>query len=328
MTSDLSSTIWPAVSIVIPVRNEVASIGAAIESCLDQEYPGAVEVVVADGMSDDGTRAVVMEMSRPNVTLVDNPKGLTPSGLNVAIAASSGRVVVRCDAHSRLPPGYLRRAVEIMTETGADNVGGVQKAVGQNLFGRVVALAMSSRIGVGDAKFHYGGPAGETDTVYLGVFRRDTLDEVGLFDESLVRNQDYELNHRIRAAGGKVYFHPDLSVDYAPRDSLKGLWRQYYQYGYWKYRVVRRHPDSLRLRQVAPPLLVIGLIGSGVLAVFGRTLLASLVPAAWLVALVSASVVVGIKRREWAAIALPPVVASMHLAWGIGFLGAAIRRRT
>ena len=318
-------TDWPAVSVVIPVRNGAGSIGTAIESCLAQDYEGPIEVVVGDGRSTDTTRAVVESFQDMGVRLVDNPTGLTPAGLNAAIAAAHGDVIVRCDAHSRLPADYVRRAVEILDQTGADNVGGIQRAVGVSLVQRAIALAMTSRIGVGDARFHYGGSAGPTDTVYLGVFRREALDRVGLFDETLHRNQDYELNHRIRATGGVVFFHPDLAVEYAPRRTFRRLWSQYYQYGHWKLRVLRRHPRSLRLRQLAPPLLVVGLIGSGVLAVVGRPGYALVIPAAWLGALLAAGLVTVVRTREPAALLMPVAVGIMHLSWGLGFLGAAVR---
>ena len=234
----------PACSCVIPVRNERRAIAAAVLSCLGQRYEGALEVVVADAMSSDGTRQVVEELAAADrgVRLVDNPGRVTPAGLNAAIAGSSGEVVVRCDAHAVLPPGYVAAAVATLEGTGAVNVGGVQHAVGDHFTSRAIALAMTSPIGVGDARFHYGGDAGPVDTVYLGVFRRAALDQVGGFDEGLVRNQDYELNYRLRQAGGTVWFDPDLKVDYRPRASLGSLWRQYFDYGKGKRVMLRSIP--------------------------------------------------------------------------------------
>lgn len=309
-------------SVVLPVHNGARTIGAALRSILDQRYPGTLEVVVADGMSTDGTREIVQAVAAADtrVRLVDNPQRSTPAGLNAAIRASAGPVVVRCDAHAELPPGYVTRAVAMLGQTGADNVGGVQSAEGIGFVQRAIACAMSSRIGVGDSRFHYGGAPGPVDTVYLGTFRREALERAGLFDETLARNQDYELNHRIRSTGGIVYFDPELRVLYRPRTSLQALWRQYWQYGVWKRRVVRRHPRSLRIRQLAAPVFVVGLAGSAVLALTPVREWALVVPSTYGALLVGATVVQAVRRRDPAVLLFPMAVAIMHLAWGGGFL--------
>lgn len=316
-------TVAPPVSIVIPVRNEIAAIGSSIASCLAQQYDGALEVVVADGMSEDGTREVVAGMAATDarVRLVDNPQRRTPSALNRAIAASSGEVIVRCDANAELPQGYVARAVDRLLATGAANVGGIQRAVGTTTMGRAVAMAMSSPLGVGDARFRYGGRPGPVDTVYLGVFRRTAIERVGLFDETLARNQDYELNYRLRTAGETVWFDPDLEVRYLPRQTLRRLARQYFDYGAGKLRMLRRFPGSLRWRQLAPPALVAGLAGSAV-AVAAGWRPAAIVPVGYLVMLAGGAAHQAITRRDIAALLFPAAVATMHLAWGAGFLAA------
>jgi succinoglycan biosynthesis protein ExoA len=226
---------------------------------------------------------------------------------------------VRVDGHAELAPGYIRRAVETMRRTGAVNVGGIQRAVGTNPFQKAVAAAMSSRFGAGDAKFHYGGTEGPTDTVYLGVFDRTAIEAVGLFDERLARNQDYELNIRLREAGGTVWFDPRLSVLYRPRSSLRGLARQYFEYGRWKRKVLVMHPGSVRWRQTAPPLAVAGIAG-GLLA--GRWWRPALVvPGAYLAAVVAASIRTG-WRHGVAPHRLLAIFAAMHMSWGAGFLTA------
>lgn len=316
-------------SCVIAVRNEVDTIAAAVRSCLQQGQPGTIEVVVADARSTDGTRQVVTALAAADhrVRLVDNPKRVTPAGLNAAIAASRGEVIVRCDAHAVLPPGYVATALATLERTGAVNVGGVQHAVGDRAMSRAIAMAMSSPLGVGDARFHYGGAAGVVDTVYLGVFPRWAVEQAGGYDETMIRNQDYELNHRLRLAGGTVWFEPRLVVDYRPRSSLRALWRQYYGYGVGKRIMLRRHPRSLRLRQVAAPALVVGLAGSAATATAGARRLGAVAPGGYGVALLAAAAVALLRTRDAAALLVPAAVATMHLAWGCGFLVESGRGR-
>jgi succinoglycan biosynthesis protein ExoA len=264
---DRKTETWPSVSVVMPVRNEAGHLEAAVAAVRAQEYPGSVEICLAVAPSTDGTERLAKALARDaDVAVVENPAGTTSAGLNAAIESTSGEVIVRVDGHTQLSPGYIRRAVETMLRTGAVNVGGIQRAEGVTPFEQAVAAAMTSRFGTGDAKFHYGGVEGPTDTVYLGVFDRAAIDAVGRFDETLVRNQDYELNIRLRKAGGTVWFDPALWVRYRPRASLRGLARQYFEYGQWKREVLRRHPDSLRWRQVVPPLAtgaaVIGVVAA------------------------------------------------------------------
>lgn len=310
----------------MPVRNEAGAIVPAIESIAGQEVDGTLEIVVADGMSTDGTREVLDRLADriPGIVVVDNPGGRTPSGLNRAIAASSGDVIVRCDAHAELPPGYIARAVALLDATGAGNVGGIQRAVGVGPMQRAIAAGMTTRLGVGDARFHHGGPPGPVDTVYLGVFRRQALQEVGGYDESLVRNQDYELNHRLREAGHVVFFDPDLEVVYRPRRTLRALASQYFQYGRWKRVMVRRNPSSLRWRQLAPPVFVLALIASVVLGFAGRPE-GAIVPGVYLAAVTAAALLGAAGKRDPAVLGLVLVLPTMHLAWGAGFLvgGAA-----
>ena len=212
-------TSLPTVSVVIPVKNEHAHLGAALDAVLRQDYAGAIEIVIADGNSTDGTRQLAEARAAvdPSIRIVDNPAGTAAAGLNAAIAASSGEVIVRCDGHSEFDADYVRIAVEVLTVSGAANVGGVQAAVGHGFVQRAVSIAMTSPLGVGNARFHYSSVAGPSDTVYLGTFDRAALEEVGGFDERLLRNQDYELNHRLIRSGKVVWFDPRLSVTYHPR---------------------------------------------------------------------------------------------------------------
>jgi succinoglycan biosynthesis protein ExoA len=262
----------------------------------------------------------------PRVITVPNPTGRTAAALNAAIAAADHDIVVRVDGHAVIPHDYIEIAVRTLDETGADNVGGIMGAEGVTAFERAVAAAMTSWFGVGGAAFHIGGGAGPALTVYLGCFRRSALDRVGGFDESMVRAQDWELNHRIRATGGLIWFTPELRVSYRPRGSLRRLARQYHEYGRWRREVARRHPETVSLRYLAPPLALAAVTGGTLLGVVGlvtgaRGLLVGFVlPAGYAAAdvIASARAARGLPWRSarW----LPAVFATMHGAWGAGFI--------
>ena len=223
-------------------------------------------------------------------------------------------------AQARLPETYVSTALALLETTGADVVGGVQAAVGTTPTERAIAIAQSTPLGVGDAKYRTAGGAGEVDTVYLGVFRREALDRIGGFDETLQINEDYDAYWRIRQTGGRIWFDPSLRVEYRPRSSLRGLWKQYYRYGTWKREMLRRHPKALRWRQLAAPLLVIGLVTSAVLGLLGPRRVAIALPALYGLVLAGSGIAFAVTRRESVAIASPVAIATMHLAWGLGFL--------
>lgn len=307
---------------IIPARGAADTVGAAIESALAQEPVDEVVVAAADPATSQAAAAV----GSPRVRIVDNPEGSTPFGLNLALEASEGEVVVRCDAHSRLPAGYVRRALEVLEATGAVNVGGRQVPRGVTVFERAVAAAMASPFGAGDARYRIGGEPGSVDTVYLGVFQRAALESVGGFDETLLRNQDYELNWRLRRAGGVVWFDPGLAVDYRPRDSVGKLWRQYFAYGRWKWVVVRRHPESLRWRQVAAPLLVTGLAASALVAPFVWRVAVGL-PGVYLATTLATGVVDSFRRKDPAVLGSPVALWTMHIGWGLGFIVGTLSDR-
>lgn len=309
----------PTVSIVIPAANSASTIGEAIRSAQAQDYPNIVDIVVpaADEESAGVARAA-------GTRVVENPSRLTPVALNLAIAASSGEVVVRVDAHSTLPTDYVSTAVSTLLETDADNVGGMQVPVGSSFWSRAIAASMASPAGSGDARYRIGGPPGPTETVYLGVFRRSTLERLGGYDESYVRHQDYELNERIRAGGGTVWFDPKLKVIYRPRSSLRELARQYFDYGSWKRAFFRTRPGSLRPRQAAPPVIVMVLAASLVATVWSPWAL--LIPAVYAAGLVGAGLL-SVNQAGVAALGVPLALATMHLSWGLGFLLGQTRDR-
>ena len=311
---------WPSVSVVMPVLNEERYLEHAVRAIFAQDYRGPIEVCLALGPSTDATNDVALRMqaNEPRLRTVDNPTGKTPAALNAAIRATSGEVVVRVDGHSVLSPDYITRAVETLERTGAANVGGVQKTVGTTPFEEAVAAAMASPFSMGGARFHTGGEEGPVDTVYLGVFKREAIERVGLFDESLIRNQDYELNIRLRKAGHTVWFNPQLEVEYRPRPTLRTLARQYAEYGTWKRHVLRLHPKSLKLRQVIPPLTLLALVASFVTAPWMP--LALVVPAIYAGAIVIASLATSPAH----ALRLTAIFPTMHMSWALGFLA---RRR-
>lgn len=306
---------------MIPVRDEADHLDAALDSVRAQEYPGRLRIVLGVAPSADGTEELAAKLAEAadDLTVVPNPAGVTPSGLNAAIRAGSAPVVVRVDGHSRLADGYVRRAVETLRSTGAANVGGRQVPEPATPIERAVAAATTSWMGTGGATYRTGGQPGPVDTVYLGVFDRSAIEAVGLFDERLVRNQDYELNIRLRTAGHTVWFDPELGVGYRPRGSWTGLARQYHGYGRWKARVLRLHPGSLRVRQLVPPLAVLATVTALVLA--SRHRRALLIPAGYVAAVAATAARVpgatGPTQRVRVAVAL----ALIHGSWTAGLLG-------
>ena len=314
----------------MPVVNEEKHLRSSVQRVLAQDYDGPFDVTLAVGPSKDATEVVARALAEEfaQVRVVSNPSGSTPAGLNAAINASSGEIVVRVDGHAMIPADYVTCAVEVLTRTGADNVGGVMAAEGTGDFERAVAAAMTSRFGVGDASFHVGGEEGPALTVYLGCFRRSALERVGGYDESMERAQDWELNLRIRESGGVVYFTPDLHVTYRPRHSIRALARQYHDYGRWRREVARRHPSTLSLRYLAAPVtvatigagVVVGVVG--VLTVRPNWVGLGLVPTAvYAGGNLIASLVTGVRTGDVrVATRLPGVLATMHGAWGVGFL--------
>ncbi len=314
----------PAVSVIIPARNAETTLPATLDSVLSQDYAGQVEVIVADG-SDTPAMAAMLQRMYPQVRVVRNPDQITSTGLNSAFQQATAPIIVRCDAHATLPPGYLRRVIETLARTGAANVGGRQMPVGSSLFERAVAMAMTMPLGAGGARYRLGGPEGPTDTVYMGAFRREALEAIGGFDPTLIRNQDDELNWRLRQSGETVWFDPKLVALYQPRGNLPALARQYFEYGRWKSVVLMQHPYSLRARQLAAPLLVLALAASVVLTLAGAPQMA-LTPLAYLLILIAVSVTSGLRRREPASVLLPLVLVTIHMSWGIGFFIPARRK--
>jgi glycosyltransferase involved in cell wall biosynthesis len=309
----------PAISVILPVLNEEPHLEESISAILSQDYHGVFEVILALGPSKDRTDEIAKGLAtRDNrVKLVSNPTGKTAAGLNLAIASSQSAVIVRVDGHAKIPSNYLSLAVEILRKTGSVNVGGVMAAEGITQFEKAVARAMRSALGVGASRFHTGGEAGEVDTVYLGVFLREAIVSAGGFDERYTRAQDWELNHRLRKNGGKIYFDPRLHVTYRPRPNLAKLAKQYFQYGTWRRVVSRSHSGTINLRYLAPPFTLLGTLSSLICGLAIHPIF--YIPAAVYGGFVLiSSLLIAKSAREY--ISLLAIIPTMHFAWGAGFI--------
>ncbi|MEU9200153.1 glycosyltransferase family 2 protein [Streptomyces sp. NPDC048332] len=317
----MSAAQHPAVSVIMPVLNEERHLRNSVRHILEQEYDGEMEVVIALGPSTDRTDEIAAELvaEDPRVQTVPNPTGRTPAALNAAIKASRHPVVVRVDGHGMLSPNYIATAVRLLEETGAQNVGGIMHAEGENAWEDAVAAAMTSKIGVGNAAFHTGGEAGPAETVFLGVFRREALERADGYNIEFIRAQDWELNFRIREAGGLIWFSPELRVQYRPRPSVRALAKQYKDYGRWRHVVARYHPGSINLRYLAPPTAVVA-IAAGLVVGAAVTPWALVVPAGYVAAIVAGSVPAGKGLSLKARAQIPVALATMHMSWGYGFL--------
>ena len=307
------------VSVVLPILNEERYLDGAIMAILAQKYSGPIEVILALGPSTDRTNEIAQALANhdPRVVLVANPTGRTAAALNQGIKASQYSIICRIDGHAEISPTYIQSAVATMSETKAVNVGGIMAASGVGAFERAVATAMRSPLGVGVARFHIGGKPGPADTVYLGVFNKEALLAVGGYDERFTRAQDWELNFRLRQAGGTIWFDPELIVTYRPRPNLGALAKQYFEYGRWRRAVSRNHKGTINFRYLAPPVTVAITAFS---LIFGATInpFFFLPAGIYLAGNLIGAIVIGKDLREKAM--LPAILATMHFSWGIGFI--------
>lgn len=321
---------WPKVSVIVPCYNEQPTIRLLLEALYEQTFPRAeMEVIVADGRSTDGTRDAIaafqQDFSELSVRVVENKNRSIPAALNRAIEAARGEIILRLDAHSRPYPDYVAKSVSALLEGRGENVGGVWEIHpgAQSWVAQSIAAAAAHPLGVGDALYRHAREAAEVDTVPFGAFRRSMIDRIGYFDESLLTNEDYEFNVRIRRAGGKIWLDPAIRSVYYARATFLELARQYWRYGFWKWRMLRRYPDTVRWRQALPPLFVLSLILLLVLSIFfplARVLLiGELVLYAGI--LVLAGLLAAYRQRRWSLLlGLPLAIAIMHVSWGSGFV--------
>jgi len=324
----------PSVSIIVPCFNEQATIGKLLEAIHAQTFPRAdLEVIIADGMSTDDTRAEIEAFagSHPGLQMIikDNPKRHIPNGLNIAIKEARGQIIIRLDAHSMPYPDYIARCVASLEAGLGDNVGGVWevKPGASTWMAHSIAVAGIHPLGVGDALYRHTKKAASVDTVPFGAFKRELLALTGFFDETLLSNEDYEFNARIRKTGGTVWLDPSIRSIYFARTTLTGLARQYFRYGFWKWRMLRRYPNTLLWRQGLPPLFMLSLIGLGLLGFFLPLFWTFLAIEVILYAgiLISAGVLAASNQRKISlVIGLPLAISCMHLSWGAGFLWSMI----
>lgn len=325
----------PSVSIIIPCYNEQSTIRSLLEAIYGQTYPRReMEVVIADGLSTDRTREEIAAFaaSHPDlrIAVLDNPKRHIPAALNIALRAASGEILIRLDAHSRPSPDYVERCVAALEAGYGENVGGVWEIHpgAPTWAARSIAAAAAHPLGVGDALYRHTDRAACVDTVPFGAFKRELLALVGFFDESLLTNEDYEFNARIRTRGGKIWLDPAIRSVYFARPTFGALAKQYWRYGFWKYRMLRRYPKTLRWRQALPPLFVLSLLTLAALGPLWRGfwLLLAAEMGTYLLVLAAAGLRSALKRREAFLFAgLPVAIAVMHLAWGSGFLWSIIK---
>ncbi|MGB8213680.1 MAG: glycosyltransferase family 2 protein [Anaerolineales bacterium] len=325
----------PSVSIIIPCYNEQDTIQSLLEAVYAQTFPRHdLDVVIAEGLSTDGTRAQIAAFVRSHpdlhITVLDNPVRNIPAALNCALKEANGEIIVRLDAHSVPYPDYIERSVADLQTGLGDNVGGIWEIHpgAQTWVAQSIAVAASHPLAVGDALYRHTNKAAQVDTVPFGAFKREVLALIGFFDESLLTNEDYEFNARIHKSGGKVWLDPAIRSVYFARPTLAALARQYNRYGFWKWCMLRRYPETIRWRQGLPPLFVLSLLGGALLAIFFpifRVFLAMEILVYCIVLAASAIQAALRQKKGFLVIGLPLAIATMHIAWGAGFLWSMIK---
>ncbi|MCP4219180.1 MAG: glycosyltransferase family 2 protein [bacterium] len=312
------------VTVLMPCLNEELFLKQALDSLVDDYVREHAEILVIDGMSTDNTVKIAEELGGQGypVKILENKKTLQCFALNQGIRQAKGDIIIRIDSHSVYPPGYVKRLVDLLETTNADNVGGVMLPKGRNNIQKAVALAMQHPVGVGDAKFHLGNFKGYVDTVYLGTFRKSIFNTIGLYDTNCHTNEDAELNIRILENNGKIYLDSSIEVEYLPRDSFRKLARQYFRYGQGRAYTTRKHKRITSLRQLAAPVLVLGLLAALSLGYWVPHVLAF--PVTYVTALFGAALFTGGEKSQNAPLKIRLLLAVafivMHIPWGLGFL--------
>ena len=321
----------PFITIISPTRNEADFIQESLKSVLAQDYPSdRIEILIADGMSTDGTREIIWDFMQKDscIKLLDNPGKIVPTGLNIALRKAKGEIIIRVDGHCQINPEYIQNCVNHISRDKVDGVGGSIHTIGADSLSDTVAVAMSSPFGVGNSAFRtIQGKTMLVDSIPFPAYIRQIIQKVGLYDEELVRDQDDEYNYRIREAGGKLLLAADIRSQYYSRGSFKKLWKQYFQYGFYKVRVLQKHPRQMSPRQFIPPAFVTALISTILLSIFLRWgwVLLAFVGGSYLLANLMASVVTAAKKGWKHLPLLPLCFAILHLSYGTGFLCGLVK---
>lgn len=320
-----SDHLLPFVTIILPVRNEGKTIEKTLKALFLQEYPSdRFEVVVADGNSNDDTREILIKIQEyeNRLKVIDNPKGIVSSGLNLAIQHSIGEIIIRIDGHTEVATDYIKQCIAALEKSGADNVGGKMTAIGTSRVGKAIAIATSTPFGIGGSRFHYSNKEEKVDTVYLGAWKRSIFDRIGLFDEDLVRNQDDEWNYRLRERGGKIFLSQKIKSKYEVRNSLWALAKQYFQYGFWKIRVMQKHPRQMRISHYIPAIflsiLSFSLVEHSVMPILKTFLI--LILTAYVATNLAVSLIMSMRQGMRHLFFLPWVYAVLHFSYGAGFI--------
>jgi len=322
---------YPKVTIILPVRNEGNYIRATLDGVLAQDYPvEQMKILIADGMSTDNTRKIIndYQLKHTNIILLDNPGRIVPTGMNIALKQAQGDIIIRVDGHCIIAPDYVRKCVEHLENDEVDGVGGPMETIGENKLSETIAIAMSSPFGVGNSAFRTtSGKTMLADTVPFPAYTRSIIQKAGLYDEELVRNQDDEYNYRIRELGGRLLLAEDVRSKYYSRGSLNKLWKQYLQYGFYKVRVLQKHPRQMSLRQFVPPLFVLGLLAALFLTLITKWgwITLALITVSYMLANLTASIITSAKKGWRHLWRLPGVFAIIHISYGAGFLAGLLK---
>lgn len=331
--SDAHHKNLPFVTVIVPIRNEERYIERCLKTIFQQDYRhDCIEILVVDGCSTDRTRAIVQSFLFRDIPLrlLDNPGKIVPTGMNIALRQARGAVIVRVDGHCEIAPDYVTNCVRHLENDQVDGVGGPMQTIGEDPLSRVIAAAMSSKFGVGGSTFRTAREkTALVDTIPFPAYTRQIIERVGLYDEEFIRNQDDEYNYRIRKNGGKILLATDVQSKYYSRGSLTRLWKQYFQYGYWKVRVLQKHPKQMSLRQFVPPAFVLSLFLAIVVTIFVSRGWIALIAflGAYFIANGIASAITGIRQRPQMVYLLPVCFSILHFSYGLGFLSGLIKFR-
>jgi len=322
------------ISVILPSRNESNYISDTVDSIINQDYPkGRIEIIVADGMSDDGTRDIIQDYQKiyPNIKLIDNPERIVPTGFNRALNVARGKFIIRVDGHTKIKNNYFNKCIELLEKKDALNVGGLMNAKGTGIIDEIVSNATSSRFGIGNAQFHYSMKGNWVDTVYMGAWKRKVFEKIGGFDEELIRNQDDEFNFRLIQDGGKIWLDPSIKSVYHPRNSLNKLFKQYFQYGFYKIRVMQKRKGFVSWRHLVPGIFVFSLLVSMLLLPMSHFPF-YLIVCSYLLANLIATLIESVKLLSQSTIQIiysiiltPITFFTIHFSYGLGFLMGLIK---